>query len=101
MDNVPPDLLYRLDSLADVLRETLMIGQVLWRILASIEVRVLDVDWIVPRVKLAPDEVKRHLIEDLGLVNESLRVEVHLVVINFSVFVENLGMVREIQMRNE
>lgn len=87
VDQRLPDLVHRLDTIADILRETLLVGQVLGRVLPSVEKCVLNVDRIVARVNFTPHEVHWDLVEDLWLVDEGPWVEVDLVMINFTVLV--------------
>ena len=67
VDERLPDLVDRLDAIADVFGETLLVGQVLGRVLPSVEEGVLDVDRVVARVDFTSYKVHRDLVKDLGL----------------------------------
>ena len=87
MQDCLPDLVDWLDSIAYIFSETLLICQVLRRVLTPVKKCVLNVDWIVSRVDFAPHEIERELIEDLRLGDEGSWVKEDLVMIHFTILV--------------
>ena len=85
-----PYLINRLRSFIAVLDETLLFSSILRWVLAAVQVCMLYVKRIIFGVDFTTYEVEWKLIEDLWLADECLRVEEHLVMINFAVFVQHL-----------
>ena len=85
-----PGLINGLDSLAAVLNETLLLRCVLHRVLPTVHIRMLDVQWVIARVYLATDEVEGNFSENFRICHHSLVVRTHFSMVNLSIFIQDL-----------
>ena len=82
--------LFGLFTLAAVLHETLLLQCVLCRVDTFVQIRMLDINWVIAWVYLAVAKVHRNLCENFRLRQHSLVVGAYFGRVDLAIFIKNL-----------